>query len=93
MKIAMITPVFHPSVGGMENFIENLALQLIRMGHEVQVGVFKVKGNGTPQVYEKSGIKIYTYSCLGHRLCPLIRHSTAQWRDSSSTCTTICSGR
>ena len=37
LKILQVVRVFHPSEGGMENFVKNLTLNLLRYGHQVDV--------------------------------------------------------
>ena len=40
MKILQVTPYFFPSVGGIENHVENLSKHLVKNGHEVTNGVY-----------------------------------------------------
>ncbi len=37
MKIAMLTPYFYPHTGGTEKYVKDLAIQLVKNGHEVTV--------------------------------------------------------
>lgn len=37
MKIVMLTPYFYPHTGGTEKYVKDLAIQLVKNGHEVTV--------------------------------------------------------
>lgn len=42
LRILQVVRQFHPSEGGMENFVKNLSIQLLRLGHEVEVLTLQV---------------------------------------------------
>ena len=37
MKIIQVVPRFPPAIGGMENHVYNISMELVRRGHEVTV--------------------------------------------------------
>ena len=37
MKIAQVTPYFHPHLGGVESHVRDLSRKLVELGHEVEV--------------------------------------------------------
>lgn len=64
MKILQITTFFHPVSGGVEIHVQNLAQELIRQGHEVEV-LASDSNKGGPRFREKLstylGIKIVRF--------------------------------
>jgi glycosyltransferase involved in cell wall biosynthesis len=57
MKVMIVTPYFHPEVGGLENYAVNIARGLRDQGHEI----FVVTSRSTPQLGANSdlgGIRI-----------------------------------
>ncbi|MBI5224946.1 glycosyltransferase family 4 protein [Candidatus Micrarchaeota archaeon] len=46
MKIAMVCPFFLPVVGGMENHVYQLSLELQKLGHEITVFTSKISHDG-----------------------------------------------
>jgi glycosyltransferase involved in cell wall biosynthesis len=52
MKIMIVTPYFHPEVGGLENYAVNIARGLHQKGHEV----FVVTSKSAPELSADSGL-------------------------------------
>ena len=48
MKIVMVTPFYHPIIGGTERVIEDLAIELNKFGTSVDVMTFNVDRNWKP---------------------------------------------
>ncbi|RJS94217.1 glycosyltransferase family 1 protein [Candidatus Bathyarchaeota archaeon] len=65
MKIAMISPYFHPVIGGIETYVLELSRELINQGHEVFVFTSNKTMAGEydlfPKYEEKEGIKIFRF--------------------------------
>ncbi len=76
----MVTPVFYPSLGGMEKFIENLSLNLKERGHDVSIAVFNKTAN-LPKRALVSGIPVVNYPCKGLTIFPLCLASLSEWKD------------
>lgn len=57
MKIVYITPIYLPHIGGIEIYVQNLALYFKRLNHEITI---ITADRVTPEVeqYEEKGIKI-----------------------------------
>ena len=59
MKILIYSPLFHPSVGGLETIVSTLAHEFVRQGHEVKLVCRTEAGADAPpfpfQVYRRCG--------------------------------------
>ncbi|WP_287585363.1 glycosyltransferase family 4 protein [Candidatus Borrarchaeum sp.] len=62
MKILQVTPYFFPSVGGIENHVENLAKHLVKNGHEVTI--FTSNTHSALQYERRNGIEIFRFDPL-----------------------------
>jgi len=72
LRIAMVSPYFHPVIGGIETYVFELSRELINKGHEVFVLTSNKTMNGEYNLFpkhEKNGeIEIIRF-----RVCPLTR--------------------
>ena len=57
MKIAQITPYFHPHIGGVESYVDYLSRYLIKLGHEITVFTAHYD-KSLPKEEEYKGMKI-----------------------------------
>lgn len=74
-KIGIVSAYFLPHLGGIEQFSDSLAQELVRMGHRVVVITCNYAGLADHEVLE-SGVEVFRLpgrSLLGDRL-PLLRH-------------------
>ncbi len=69
MKILMITPSYDPIIGGTEAVVKNLAIELLRYGHEVDVLTFNMDMKWHPRLESESrvqnGIKVIRWAAFG----------------------------
>lgn len=69
MKILMITPSYDPIIGGTEAVVKNLAVELSRCGHEVDVLTFNMDMKWHPRFESESrvqdGIKVIRWAAFG----------------------------
>ena len=64
MKILLITPHFPPSLGGVENYVFNIALEL-KQSHNYDVVVVTSQASGRKQnIEDYYGIKVYRLPVL-----------------------------
>src|SRR5438034_8171904 len=56
MRIAIVSANFRPHVGGIERFVEILAMELGRRGHEITVACCRY--NGAPRQEELDGFSL-----------------------------------
>jgi glycosyltransferase involved in cell wall biosynthesis len=72
LRIAMVSPYFHPVIGGIETYVLELSRELINRGHEVFVLTSNKTMNGEYNVfpkYEEAGdVKIFRFTA-----CPITR--------------------
>ncbi|GAA4029103.1 hypothetical protein GCM10022281_05290 [Sphingomonas rosea] len=76
MKIVHVVRQFHPGVGGMENFVEQLALRQVAAGHQVRVAtlnrIFADPDNQVLAAQEQwCGIDIHRVPFRGSRRYPV----------------------
>ena len=74
-KIGIVSAYFLPHMGGVEQFSDSLAQELVRMGHRVSILTCNHAGLAEHEVLE-SGVEVYRLACrsvLGDRL-PLLKH-------------------
>lgn len=63
MKIVQVVPRFPPAIGGMENHVYNISVELVKRGHEVTV-VTSTDVNGEKSEVSKNfmdGLEVYRY--------------------------------
>jgi len=62
LSIAHLTPFYHPTIGGVENVVRNIAERSIRAGHSIDVVTTRrhVEGDSpAPRYEELNGVKIH----------------------------------
>lgn len=64
LKIGYITPYFHPVKGGAENNALHLALQMVKLGHQVTVFTSNTSEGLYPNEEEYEGIRIRRFNRL-----------------------------
>src|SRR5437899_3648053 len=69
MKIVYITPIYYPSVGGIEKFCKELATRIARMNNEVHIITFTEDDH---QEKDDNEVKV-------HRVKPLLRWYKARY--------------
>ncbi|HCI81691.1 MAG TPA: glycosyltransferase family 1 protein [Ktedonobacter sp.] len=57
MHILMLAQFYPPIIGGEERHVRNLSIELARRGH--QVAVVTLHGEGSPELEEDCGVRIY----------------------------------
>jgi alpha-1,3-mannosyltransferase len=67
MRILAITPAFAPQIGGVEQVVQELALRLKRLGHEVDVAHLATS-HPTLTQDDVAGLKVFRVPLVGHRL-------------------------
>jgi alpha-1,3-mannosyltransferase len=67
MKVLAITPAFAPQVGGIEQVVQELAIRLCHMGHQVEVA-HVATGHARYTVDEVAGLTVHRVPLKGHRL-------------------------
>jgi len=62
MRIVQVTPRFPPAIGGLENHVYNISVELVKRGHEVVV-ITSNDAEGVDTVNEEfmNGIEVYRY--------------------------------
>lgn len=63
MKIVQVVPRFPPAIGGMENHVYNISVELVKRGHEVTV-ITSTDVNGEESENSKNfmdGLEVYRY--------------------------------
>ena len=72
MRIVQVTPRFPPAIGGMENHVYTISIELIRRGHEVIVVTSDDIDGGKNSIKENvdivDGIKVYRHPLLFRRI-------------------------
>jgi glycosyltransferase involved in cell wall biosynthesis len=58
MRIAQVTPYFHPHIGGVESNVYNISRNLLKLGHEVTVFTSRYD-KALLQTDELDGLKIF----------------------------------
>jgi glycosyltransferase involved in cell wall biosynthesis len=58
MRIAQVTPYFHPHIGGVESNVYNISMNLLKLGHEVTVFTSRYD-KALAQTEELDGLKIF----------------------------------
>jgi len=74
MKIVHVTPGFYPTVGGIQKYVEDLCLNLIRLGHQSDVITYErhtITGEKLKKHEKYNGINIYRIPSFGMRLYPM----------------------
>ena len=71
MRILLVSPFFHPHLGGVESHVRDLAIKLLERGHEVEVLTNAIPPG--PSLLEYKGILI-------HRVPPLFKASSVGTR-------------
>jgi len=74
MKIIHVTPGFYPTMGGIQKYVEDLCLNLIRLGHQSDVITYErhtITGEKLKKHEKYNGINIYRISSFGTRLYPM----------------------
>jgi glycosyltransferase involved in cell wall biosynthesis len=69
MKVLMITPSYDPIIGGTEAVVKNLAIELSRYGHEVDILTFNMDTKWHPRITSKynveNSIKVIRWGAFG----------------------------
>jgi alpha-1,3-mannosyltransferase len=74
MKIVHVTPGFYPTMGGIQKYVEDLCLNLIRLGHQSDVITYErhtITGEKLKKHEKYNGINIYRIPSFGTRLYPM----------------------
>lgn len=71
MKIMMLTDFYPPHIGGIENYVQSLSLELVKRGH--QVIVCTAAALDQPNYKEENGLKIYHIPALYQKIPFLYR--------------------
>lgn len=74
MRIVQVTPRFPPAIGGLENHVYNISIELVKRGHKVFV-MTSNDTEGVDAVNEEfmNGIKVYRYPLFVPRLFREVR--------------------
>ncbi len=67
MKILAITPAFAPQIGGIEQVVQELAVRLVAMGHQVEVA-HVATDHPRYQIDQVAGLTVHRVPLKGHRL-------------------------
>jgi alpha-1,3-mannosyltransferase len=74
MKIVHVTPGFYPTVGGIQKYVEDLCLNLIRLGHQSDVITYDrhtITGEKLRRYEKYKGINIYRLPFYGPGIYPM----------------------
>lgn len=72
MRLAFVTELFHPSIGGQEVRFEELGQELVRRGHSVDLFTIRFDPS-TPEREERGGVVV-------HRLASSPRYKSSRFR-------------
>lgn len=64
MKILQVTPLYHPSCGGMERHVQSISETLAQQGHEITVATV-THDNRLPRHESIQGVKVQRFSGVG----------------------------
>lgn len=64
MKILVISPFFHPHIGGSERYIEELYAALLKIDQTIQVDILTYNTNNSSEVENYKGMTIYRVGCV-----------------------------
>lgn len=64
MKILVLTPYFHPHIGGSERYIEELYDELVKQNPEIRVDVLTYNTNGSKKSERYKNFNVYRVGCL-----------------------------
>lgn len=77
MRILMLTQFYPPILGGIEQHVRNLSIELVRRGHDVAVATMLHAGQ--PPFEEEQGVRIYRIRSSVQRLPWLFSESGRQY--------------
>lgn len=78
LRIALLTELYPPSLGGQELFFEGLGKALVRRGHTVEV-LCIAHAEGLPQVEQRDGIAVHRFPVAPNYIHPLKPWMKRSW--------------